>query len=743
MNSMKNIDLVGTTIMKNLLKSILVFATSIAGLNSVQGQIVVDQASTTNEVEQLVENVLLGSCVTATNVTYTGPASASGTFDATGTSFTMQNGILLTTGSANGAIGPDDVGNFSVDQNRGGDVDLTVLAGETTNDAVVLEFDFVPEDDTLTFRYVFASEEYPEWVGSEFNDVFGFFVAGPGISGPFTSPGGFPAGSANIALIPGTTTPVAINNVNNGDDGNGPCENCAYYLENTNNDIQYDGYTTVLTAQVVVQPCQTYHIRLAIADAGDNDWDSGVFLEAGSFTSGGGITVDFTDASIAESCSDQYIVFSRVNLSNNSNPIGATYSIAGSAEAGVDYDMFPTSVTIPAGQDTVMIPISVFLDNLNESTETIIVNMDQPPCDCQAPGSASIDVIDNQVRLAVTTTGETTICLGQSTSLTADVTGSFAPYSGAWDNGAPAGENVSVSPTTTTTYTYTASDACGGQTETSSETITVIRPDFTTNDSSQCLDVNSFAFTNTGASGGTVSHSWTFGDGNSSTQENPTHTYAADGTFTVTHNVTFTATGCTATATASVTVFPEPTITASVDADVICSGGTEGAISTSISGGTAGFGYVWTPGGQTTTSISGLGVGTYNIVVTDANGCTDSASGMVNQVDPENPTITCPATANISMDAGVCTSSASIGVPDTDDNCGVATTVVDNPGPYSLGTTTVTWTVTDDNGNTATCSQDVVVTDDENPTIVGCPSDINITPASSDCSPEVTWDIPQ
>ncbi|HAP69795.1 MAG TPA: hypothetical protein DCR04_08740, partial [Flavobacteriales bacterium] len=178
----------------------------------------------------------------------------------------------------------------------------------------------------------------------------------------------------------------------------------------------------------------------------------------------------------------------------------------------------------------------------------------------------------------------------------------------------------------------------------SSETITVIRPDFTTNDQSQCLDVNSFAFTNTGATGATVSHSWTFGDGNSSTQENPTHTYAADGVFTVTHNVIFTATGCTATATSTATVFPEPTITASVDADVICSGGTEGAVSTSISGGTAGFGYVWSPGGQTTANISGLGVGTYNVVVTDANGCTDSASGTVDQVDPEDPTVTCPST---------------------------------------------------------------------------------------------------
>ena len=138
-----------------------------------------------------------------------------------------------------------------------------------------------------------------------------------------------------------------------------------------------------------------------------------------------------------------------------------------------------------------------------------------------------------------------------------------------------------------------------------------------------------------------------------------------------------------------------------------------------------------------------VGTTTVTWTVTDDNGNTATCSQDVVVTDDEDPTITCPSTANISMDAGLCTSSASIGTPTTDDNCGVASVVVDNPGPYSVGTTTVTWTVTDDNGNTATCSQDVVVTDDEDPTIIGCPTDIDITPASSDCNPEVTWNIPQ
>lgn len=696
-------------------------------------QISVDQASTSNEVESLVENVLLGSCVTASNVNFIGPASSAGTFDASGTGFTMQNGILLTTGQANTAVGPDNDNDAGTDQGTVGDADLTALAGVTTFDGVILEFDFVPEDDTLHFNYVFASEEYPEWVNTQFNDVFGFFISGPGISGPYVN------GAENIALIPGTTTPVAINNVNNGysatEPAGGPCTNCAYYTDNSSGpDVQYDGYTTVLTAEAIVTPCQTYHIRLAIADAGDHIYDSGVFLEAGSFSAGGGITVNFTDLEIEEGCSNEYIVFRRVDLSNNSTAISATYSIGGTATPGVDYSAFPNIVTIPAGEDSVIVNINVPLDFTIEGTETIIVNMDQPPCDCLAPGSATINVIDNDVPLALTTTGETTICLGQSANLTASTSGSLPPYTGSWNNGAPAGDNVTVSPTTTTTYTYTVTDACNSQSETSSETITVIRPDvLVLGQAVQCLSGNSFSFTNTGSSGAGITHSWNFGDGNSSSNENPTHSYAASGTYTVTQTVTHTASGCSTSASTTVTVWEHPTVTATVDQNVICAGGTDGAISTSVSGGQPGYTYSWAPSGQTGANASGLSVGVHTVTVTDANGCSGSDSETIIQNDPVDPTISCPPTANLNTDAGLCTASGSIGTPTTSDNCEVASTVVDNSGPYPVGTTTVTWTVTDVNGNTATCSQDVVVTDNENPT-VSCPATANLNTDAGLCT---------
>ncbi|WP_200959875.1 choice-of-anchor L domain-containing protein, partial [Cylindrospermopsis sp. CR12] len=148
-------------------------------------------------------------------------------------------------------------------------------ANFTGKDAAVLEFDFVPTNSFLTFNYVFASEEYNEWVSTQFNDVFGFFVTDSlGVT-------------TNIAVIPGTTTPIAINNVNSS-------TNPAYYLNNDTSDFglsttpyntEFDGFTTGLTAAIQVIPDKKYHFKLAIADNSDGIYDSAVFITKGSFAS--------------------------------------------------------------------------------------------------------------------------------------------------------------------------------------------------------------------------------------------------------------------------------------------------------------------------------------------------------------------------------------------------------------------------------------------------------------------------
>lgn len=134
-------------------------------------------------------------------------------------------------------------------------------------------FDFVSAGNSAYFNYVFGSDEYNEWVASSFNDVFGFFFNGTGVLD-------------NVALIPGTTTAVAINNVNNG-------SHAGYYNDNDPSELgtptpfafEYDGFTDMFTASILgLTAGQTYHLTLAIADAGDRVLDSGVFLQAQSFS---------------------------------------------------------------------------------------------------------------------------------------------------------------------------------------------------------------------------------------------------------------------------------------------------------------------------------------------------------------------------------------------------------------------------------------------------------------------------
>lgn len=232
-----------------------------------------------------------GGGVAISNVTYTGANVAAGKFSGGGTGATgiigFDDGIILSTGDIANAIGPNTIPDKTTNNGQPGDADLdTLIPGYQTFDAAVLEFDFVPQGNVVTFNYVFGSEEYNEYVNSQFNNVFGFFLNGQ-----------------NIALIPATTTPVAINNVNNGNlcpaSPSFPpfASNPGYFRINDltappdctftpgSIDTQLDGLTVVLPATANVQRGQTNHIRLAIADAGDSILDSDVFIQAGSFIS--------------------------------------------------------------------------------------------------------------------------------------------------------------------------------------------------------------------------------------------------------------------------------------------------------------------------------------------------------------------------------------------------------------------------------------------------------------------------
>ncbi|MEY3084464.1 MAG: hypothetical protein RL037_644 [Bacteroidota bacterium] len=215
-----------------------------------------------------VVNAMIGGGLTVSNATITCPSAAYGTFtNGASTNIGIPSGIVLTTGNVNTLNGAGSTF-WSTDSPGGNcnDAQLGSLEPLADYDCCILEFDIVPACTTLQIRFVFGSEEYPEWVSSGYNDAFGFFVTGP-------NPSGGNYNNTNVATLPNNTTIVSIDNVNAN-------LNSAYYINNsTGTSIVLDAFTTVLTRNVSVTPCQSYHFKLAIADAGDPIFDSGVFID--------------------------------------------------------------------------------------------------------------------------------------------------------------------------------------------------------------------------------------------------------------------------------------------------------------------------------------------------------------------------------------------------------------------------------------------------------------------------------
>lgn len=227
---------------------------------------------------------LLGGGVTTSNIVYTGNDAAAGTFAGMG-AIGFDSGVLLSTGNGGDVVGPNEDDGTTTSFGGPGDADLDPLVAPlTTADAASLEFDFVPTAGEVTFQYVFASEEYNEYVNSEFNDVFAFFVNG-----------------VNCANVPGTSQAVAVNSVNGGNPFGASATNPEYFRNNSTVDpgpatidTEMDGLTTVFTCSATVNANATNHLKLAIADASDTDLDSVVFLRALSFS-----------AEVAPECPDQ------------------------------------------------------------------------------------------------------------------------------------------------------------------------------------------------------------------------------------------------------------------------------------------------------------------------------------------------------------------------------------------------------------------------------------------------------
>jgi large repetitive protein len=434
-----------------------------------KGQITISNSGLANTLV----NKLVGAGVSYSNATLNCASNGAGTFITNQATLGMDSGILLTTGFA-ASFGNDTGVNkpsiWYAGENRpnppSADPDLVSASGGSASnfhDMCRLEFDFVPQGDTLSFNYRFGSEEYPEWVCSQYNDIFGFFISGvPNYPSP-----------TNLALVPGTNVPVAINYINSGSAGINqatgfpfPASNCkylgqgpfpAFFVNNMgSNSIVYDGLTTKLRAVAVVAPCSTYHMKFAIADVFDGEFDSGVFLEAGSFKSDG-ILFDKIISPTAlpinwpystEGCNSDTIYIRR--LKPKPTPQIVYITCSGTAINGVDYATIPATATIPANDTITKIIVTPLNDALVEGTETLFIGLKS--VNCNVSYSDTMTILINEFPNYMVTDDDT-ICIGSNKNLAVNLQSPNPSISYKWMPGNFTTSNISIVPLSTSQYT--------------------------------------------------------------------------------------------------------------------------------------------------------------------------------------------------------------------------------------------------------------------------------------------------
>ncbi|GJM31864.1 MAG: hypothetical protein DHS20C18_08650 [Saprospiraceae bacterium] len=607
-----------------------------------------------SNAQNLIQDVFIGGgCFEVAGAFKRGATGQIGTFSNGTSSIGIEDGIILSTGNIASSAGPNQFPNTGTDYGIfSNDPDLTELTGGTSSmfDVASIEFDFTPTVNQISFQYVFASEEYCEWVGSQYNDVFGFFIRGPGINGDFF------LNADNIAVLPGNGDYVAINSVNSS-------SNQGFYHDNSPNTtacstgeqfalgtIAYDGFTTVLTAVANVIPCQTYHIKLAIGDRGDGAFDSAVFLQANSFAAGSttNMTATILGPSVSqttayESCGSAVVTFERfTNDLSEDFVVNFSLSPSSTATPGVDYSAFPTTIVIPAGQSSVSIPIEIFGDLIIEGIETIILEL-QGACTCES-NSLIIEIIDPPpIDLYM---ADILVCENQSTTISPSVSGGTPGYTYQWSNGGTdASLQVDIG-TEPQPYSLTVTDVCG-QVQASGLVVYPNAPAAELSGTDSICQGNFEAALQVEFSGiGPFDLTYSV----SGFVTTITNIYAnpfmlpADlpGTYQL---VNVSASGCPG----EVSGLGEvgiAEVVVDVDANpVSCYGEADGEILLAPTGGTAPYSFNWNQGLPNADTISALGPGNYAVTITDATGCVANTTATIEE--PEEMVVSLIAVEDI------------------------------------------------------------------------------------------------
>jgi hypothetical protein len=680
-------------------------------------QLIVNENATIAQMTSTIQ----GSGVTISNMVITSGAnwqlSSFTNTNAAGNPLTIGNGILLSTGRGSTAVGPNNTGSASVSNGiTYNDPDLLALEGLANRDVVILEFDVVPISDTLQLTFQFGSEEYPEYVCSGYNDAFAFFVSGPGIAGPFSG------GAENFAQLPGGTY-VSIDNVN--DVGTCVPNNSAYYTDCTGNAfVQADGFTTNLKVKGTVQPCGTYHVKCAIADAGDQVWDSWVYLD-GFQALGQAVAVApfLSGQQLVEGCNT--VRYRATRTGDLSVPLTVNFTYGGTATNGVDYTGAPNSIIFPGGSNEVFFDIVPLIDALSEGSESVTLNATWNICSQVVTANFPLTISDRTLTTScpsnITVNATAGQCSAPVTYTTPTVTDACSPC-----------------PAPTSLTGYNLIGTFNGRTYFKSTTAQTW-----VNAHNSAAAVGAHLATVTSAAeqawlaGATAGPAWI---GYTDRSVENTFIWVTGESSGYTNwcslqpnnlgNEDFVEwNGCWSDRGAATTNF------SLIEFDC----------SQSL---TSGF-----------TSGSNFPVGTTTVTHQANNGqTTASCSFNVTVVDTQGPTITCPANVSQNTSGANCFRNINTANPVTSDNCGVtvltwvltgattgssAATGINNLPPtiFNAGTTTVTYTAQDAAGNSTNCSFTVTVVDSQNPTIT-CPANITNTVTAGTCSRSIATTNP-
>lgn len=623
-------------------KALLLLCVTFISL-SFKAQLTVTNTAPYNTPNYLVNNVLLGQGVSASNITFTGDANQIGYFSNGLAGATnplgIDAGIVLSSGNVNDI---PNAGNLSTDFTGAGDPDLlsiaqTIQPGITSSqDAAALEFDFVPQGDTVEFRFVFASDEYLTWINSNFNDIFAFFLSGPGYTGPYAAPAAFPGGATNLALVPGTASPITISTIYVDPSQTPTSMNGSYFINNPNeNTFDFNGYTTVISIKFHVNCNDTYHFKFAVSDCQDGTLDTGVFMEAGSFSSDAvqvNVVSATGDSTVIEGCADANIFFTRPDTAGT---LTVHYSIGGTAINGTDYTNIADSITFAAGQDSAVLNITPIADAILEGQETITISVTTiNVCGDTIISTGTIYILD--IPNMLTETNDTTLLCPENTlQISVQASNALAPYTYVWTDsgGNPIGTNndtITVPGLVTDTFYVSVTDSCNLVTINDTVIVTVNTPivSFVTNNDTTLFcpnhPINLVASPSDGVT--PYNYNWTPGGAGSSVNVTPAQT--------TTYYITATdACGNTETDSVIATVNYTPfTLNTTGDISLACPNLTYPISAAAIpNGGTAPFTYNWGAISADTDSLINTNVSSDQIItVTGSDFCGFNANSSLN-----------------------------------------------------------------------------------------------------------------